>query len=103
MGSFLLLFYYQGKRYFAPMELGFSGSLYPWYCNQGNQCFAPSELSHTRPHCGDILGTLGVYSMRAVTNYYNKPHSGDTFATPSESSVKIQANNLATSWRNIMN
>jgi hypothetical protein len=105
----------QGNRYFAPSELDFSISLYPWFCNQGNRYFAPSELGSIKPHRGYILVRPSVSSVSETTNHHNKPRSGETFVTLSESSVKSvssvksestvkkSTNKLATSWRHIGN
>jgi hypothetical protein len=97
----------QDKRYFAPSELDFSISLYPWFCNQGNRYFAPSELGSIKPHRGYILVRPSVSSVSETTNHHNKPRSGETFVTlsvssvKSESSVKKSTNKVATSWRHI--
>jgi hypothetical protein len=108
-------FYNLDKRYFAPSELDFSISLYPWFCNQGNRYFAPSELGSIKPHRGYILVRPSVSSVSETTNHHNKPRSGETFVTLSESSVKSvssvksestvkkSTNKLATSWRHIGN
>ena len=55
MDSFFSLLYNLDKRYFAPLELDFSISLYPWFSNQDNRYFAPSELGSIKPHRGDTL------------------------------------------------
>jgi hypothetical protein len=54
------------------MELGFLGSLFPWFCNQGNNYFAPMELTN-KPHSGEILVTSSVSSVSE--NNYSSSHS----------------------------
>lgn len=85
--------------YFAPTELSLFWYSIPWFYNQGNNYFAPMELTTTKPRSGDIFVTPSASSVNDSSSTY-QPHSGDTSVTQSVSSVNISTKELATAWRN---
>lgn len=76
--------------YSAPMELshcfGFGNQTYPWFDNQGNKGFAPSELHIVKLRSSNTSVPSNDSSGSTQGSISYQPQSGDTSVTPSVSS-----------------